>query len=166
MSTTGAPFSLVSVETREPAALSMQRLWLTGQVLPAGTRLTVEHVFRSVLVRNVGQCELRRTIAAWRLCCDHGCPDCRNGLWSAGKLPDLKLVFPDFRCKLNAADRDRCCIEGLSLASVRSVASRGDGLAPPHYSDICLNGRELASASFRRPSVPEPPDAKPHRHRA
>ncbi|MEO8662089.1 MAG: hypothetical protein ABI693_26730, partial [Bryobacteraceae bacterium] len=29
------------------ARLSMQRLWLTGEVLPAGARLTVEHVFRS-----------------------------------------------------------------------------------------------------------------------
>jgi Ca-activated chloride channel homolog len=47
MSTTAAPFSLISVETREPAELSMQRLWLTGQVLPPGARLTVEHVFRS-----------------------------------------------------------------------------------------------------------------------
>ncbi len=28
-------------------ALAMQRLWLTGRVLPAGGRLTVEHVFRS-----------------------------------------------------------------------------------------------------------------------
>ena len=25
----------------------MQRLWLTGQVLPAGARLVVQHVFRS-----------------------------------------------------------------------------------------------------------------------
>ena len=47
MSTTAAPFSLISAETREPAELSMQRLWLTGEVLPAGARLTVEHVFRS-----------------------------------------------------------------------------------------------------------------------
>ena len=47
MSTTAAPFSLISAETREPAELSMQRLWLTGQVLPAGARLIVEHVFRS-----------------------------------------------------------------------------------------------------------------------
>ena len=27
--------------------LAMQRLWLTGQVLPAGARLVVQHVFRS-----------------------------------------------------------------------------------------------------------------------
>jgi Ca-activated chloride channel family protein len=33
--------------TRKPLNLSMQRLWLTGQVLPAGARLVVQHVFRS-----------------------------------------------------------------------------------------------------------------------
>lgn len=47
MSTTEAPYRLISAGTGEPARLSMQRLWLTGQVLPAGARLTVEHVFRS-----------------------------------------------------------------------------------------------------------------------
>ena len=34
-------------KTGEPVQLAMQRLWLTGQVLPAGARLTVQHVFRS-----------------------------------------------------------------------------------------------------------------------
>jgi hypothetical protein len=33
--------------SREAVRLSMQRLWLTGQVLPAGARLVVQHVFRS-----------------------------------------------------------------------------------------------------------------------
>ncbi len=33
--------------TGKTAPLAMQRLWLTGQVLPAGARLTVQHVFQS-----------------------------------------------------------------------------------------------------------------------
>jgi Ca-activated chloride channel family protein len=47
MSNTAAPFTLLTAETREPTTLSMQRLWLTGQVLPVGAHLFVEHVFRS-----------------------------------------------------------------------------------------------------------------------
>ena len=40
-------FAPISIATGEPLPLAMQRLWLTGQILPAGARLTVEHVFRS-----------------------------------------------------------------------------------------------------------------------
>ena len=47
MSNTAAPFTLLTAETREPTTLSMQRLWLTGHVLPVGAHLFVEHVFRS-----------------------------------------------------------------------------------------------------------------------
>lgn len=46
MSTT-ASFAPLIAATRKEVNLSMQRLWLTGQVLPAGARLVVEHVFRS-----------------------------------------------------------------------------------------------------------------------
>ena len=46
MSTT-ASFAPISAATGETVKLSMQRLWLTGQVLPAGGRLLVQHVFRS-----------------------------------------------------------------------------------------------------------------------
>jgi Ca-activated chloride channel homolog len=34
-------------ENGSPVRLAMQRLWLTGQVLPAGARLVIQHVFRS-----------------------------------------------------------------------------------------------------------------------
>ena len=34
-------------KTGEEIQLAMQRLWLTGEVLPAGARLMVQHVFRS-----------------------------------------------------------------------------------------------------------------------
>ncbi len=44
---TAASFTPLAAETGEALQLSMQRLWLTGQVLPAGARLTVQHVFRS-----------------------------------------------------------------------------------------------------------------------
>lgn len=40
-------FAPLEAVTGEPVRLSMQRLWLTGQVLPAGARLVVQHVFRS-----------------------------------------------------------------------------------------------------------------------
>jgi hypothetical protein len=39
-----APFAAA---TGEAVKLSMQRLWLAGQVLPAGARLVAQHVFRS-----------------------------------------------------------------------------------------------------------------------
>jgi len=42
-----ACFSPCIAATRKTLNLSMQRLWLTGQVLPAGARLVVQHVFRS-----------------------------------------------------------------------------------------------------------------------
>jgi len=44
---TATSFAPLSVATGKAVSLSMQRLWLTGQVLPAGARLVVEHVFRS-----------------------------------------------------------------------------------------------------------------------
>lgn len=47
MSSTAMSFAPVSAPTGVPIRLAMQRLWLTGQILPAGARLTVEHVFRS-----------------------------------------------------------------------------------------------------------------------
>ena len=47
MSTTAASFAPVAAPTGEPIRLAMQRLWLSGRVLPAGARLTVQHVFRS-----------------------------------------------------------------------------------------------------------------------
>ena len=47
MSDTAASFAPVAAPTGEPIRLAMQRLWLTGRVLPAGGRLTVQHVFRS-----------------------------------------------------------------------------------------------------------------------
>ncbi len=46
MSTT-ASFAPISAATGETVKLSMQRLWLTGQILPAGGRLMVRHTFRS-----------------------------------------------------------------------------------------------------------------------
>jgi Ca-activated chloride channel family protein len=45
--TTPACFAPVEGKSGEPVRLAMQRLWLTGQVLPAGARLTVQHVFKS-----------------------------------------------------------------------------------------------------------------------
>lgn len=47
MSSSVACFAPVSAESGEALELSMQRLWLAGRVLPAGARLTVQHVFRS-----------------------------------------------------------------------------------------------------------------------
>src|SRR5580704_12708830 len=47
MSTTQACFAPRSAATGEPVRLAMQRLWLTGQVLPAGARVVAQHVFRS-----------------------------------------------------------------------------------------------------------------------
>src|SRR6266699_6836177 len=46
MSTAGS-FGPLAAATGKAVNLSMQRLWLTGQVLPAGARLVVQHVFRS-----------------------------------------------------------------------------------------------------------------------
>jgi Ca-activated chloride channel homolog len=40
-------FSPIDRNTGAAVQLAMQRLWLTGQVLPAGARLSVQHVFRS-----------------------------------------------------------------------------------------------------------------------
>ena len=42
-----ASFAPLVAATGKAANLSMQRLWLTGQVLPAGARLVVQHIFRS-----------------------------------------------------------------------------------------------------------------------
>jgi len=47
MSGTASSFAPVAARTGEPIRLAMQRLWLTGQVLAAGARLTVQHVFQS-----------------------------------------------------------------------------------------------------------------------
>src|SRR6266498_3323391 len=47
MSSTEACFAPLVAATGKTVELAMQRLWLTGQVLPAGARLTVQHVFRS-----------------------------------------------------------------------------------------------------------------------
>jgi Mg-chelatase subunit ChlD len=47
MSDLGAVFAPLQANTRKPVELAMQRLWLTGRVLPAGARLFVQHVFRS-----------------------------------------------------------------------------------------------------------------------
>lgn len=44
---TAASFTPLSAATGEAVNLAMQRLWLTGQLLPAGGRLVVQHVFRS-----------------------------------------------------------------------------------------------------------------------
>ena len=40
-------FGPVAARTQEPIRLAMQRLWLSGRLLPAGARLVVQHVFRS-----------------------------------------------------------------------------------------------------------------------
>src|SRR5258708_32259086 len=45
--TTVTSFAPLIAATGMAVNLSMQRLWLTGQVLPAGARLVVQHVFRS-----------------------------------------------------------------------------------------------------------------------
>jgi Ca-activated chloride channel homolog len=42
-----ASFAPLVAATGKAANLSMQRLWLTGQVLPAGARVVVQHIFRS-----------------------------------------------------------------------------------------------------------------------
>ena len=47
MSTRAVSFAPLAAPSREPIRLAMQRLWLTGRVLPAGAHLTVQHVFRS-----------------------------------------------------------------------------------------------------------------------
>lgn len=44
---TAASFAPVAAATGQSVKLAMQRLWLGGQVLPAGARLVVQHVFRS-----------------------------------------------------------------------------------------------------------------------
>ena len=40
-------FAALDAQTRKPIALAMQRLWLTGELTPAGARLSVKHEFRS-----------------------------------------------------------------------------------------------------------------------
>ena len=40
-------FALRASDTSEPCALAMQRLWLTGQILPTGARIWVQHEFQS-----------------------------------------------------------------------------------------------------------------------
>jgi Ca-activated chloride channel family protein len=40
-------FAPIEATTGNPIPLAMQRLWLTGQILPAGARLVVQHHFRS-----------------------------------------------------------------------------------------------------------------------
>jgi Ca-activated chloride channel family protein len=42
-----ASFAPLDAATGQPVNLAMQRLWLTGQILAAGARLVVQHVFRS-----------------------------------------------------------------------------------------------------------------------
>ena len=46
MSTVGC-FTPLNAGEGIPLRLSMQRLWLTGRILPAGARLLIQHVFRS-----------------------------------------------------------------------------------------------------------------------
>jgi hypothetical protein len=46
MGTVGS-FGPCLASTGKAMGLSMQRLWLTGQILPVGARLVVQHVFRS-----------------------------------------------------------------------------------------------------------------------
>jgi len=48
-----AIFSPTTASTGEPAKLAMQRLWLTGRILPVGARLWVRHEFRSAEARPV-----------------------------------------------------------------------------------------------------------------
>ena len=47
MSSTTESFGPIAGPRRQPLRLSMQRLWLSGRILPAGARLTIQHVFRS-----------------------------------------------------------------------------------------------------------------------
>ncbi len=44
---TAVSFAPVEATAGVPIRLAMQRLWLTGRILPAGARLKVQHVFRS-----------------------------------------------------------------------------------------------------------------------
>src|SRR5438128_1026450 len=46
-STAAVSFAPIAAPTGAPIRLAMQRLWLAGRVLPAGARLTIQHVFRS-----------------------------------------------------------------------------------------------------------------------
>jgi Ca-activated chloride channel family protein len=48
---TAFQFAPLAAAQGTPIQLAMQRLWLTGQVLPAGARLVVQHVFRSAEAR-------------------------------------------------------------------------------------------------------------------
>ena len=45
--TTPSCFAPRHQNSQEPIQLAMQRLWLTGRILPAGARLTVQHTFKS-----------------------------------------------------------------------------------------------------------------------
>ena len=47
MSDTAVCFAPREAATGKPLKLALQRLWLTGRVLPAGARVVVQHVFRS-----------------------------------------------------------------------------------------------------------------------
>src|ERR1035438_4454549 len=47
MTSTATNFGPLAARGRETLHLDMQRLWLTGRILPAGAHLTVQHVFRS-----------------------------------------------------------------------------------------------------------------------
>jgi Ca-activated chloride channel homolog len=47
MSSTATNFGPLAASGRQTLRLAMQRLWLTGRILPAGAHLTVQHVFRS-----------------------------------------------------------------------------------------------------------------------
>ncbi len=47
MSSIATSFAPLAAPTGEPIRLAMQRLWLTGRILPAGGRLVIQHVFRS-----------------------------------------------------------------------------------------------------------------------
>ena len=47
MSSTQASFAPIAATTRQPVHLAMQRLLLTDQILPAGSRLVVQHIFQS-----------------------------------------------------------------------------------------------------------------------
>ena len=46
-STAEANFGPLAASGKEALRLAMQRLWLTGRILPAGAHLTIQHVFRS-----------------------------------------------------------------------------------------------------------------------
>ena len=48
MSSTATNFAPRVATTGEPVQLAMQRLFLAGQVLPAGGRVTVQHIFQSM----------------------------------------------------------------------------------------------------------------------